>query len=281
MIFQHLKTRSVLLAGLLLLVPQAHGQNDAAKASETVIPLSQAHAHNDYRHPRPLLDALDRGFCSVEADIYLVDGELLVGHDREELQRDRTLQRLYLDPLRQRVEANGGRVYRDGPTITLLIDIKTDGKAVYKVLKQALKPYQGMLSGLTDGKYRQRAVQIVISGDRPMDDIAADTSRHVGIDGRLSDLDSEKPANLMPLISDRWPSHFQWRGTGEFPAEEREELHSMVARAHAAGRRVRFWATPESPPLWRELVAAGVDHINTDQLDELRSFLLQHAVESR
>ncbi|MEU9588105.1 hypothetical protein AB0D70_32420, partial [Streptomyces werraensis] len=38
-------------------------------------PLPRAHAHNDYEHDRPLLDALDHGFTSVEADIYLVDGE--------------------------------------------------------------------------------------------------------------------------------------------------------------------------------------------------------------
>ncbi len=224
---------------------------------------------------------MDRGFCSVEADIYLVDGALLVGHDREELRPERTLQSLYLDPLQQRVESNGGRVYRNGPTITLLIDIKTDGKEVYKVLKQALKPYENMLSGLENGKYQQRAVEIVISGDRPMEDIAADASRRVGIDGRLGDLHSEQPADLMPLISDRWTAHFQWLGDGEFPVAERDKLHSIVQQAHADGRRVRFWATPENPELWRELAAAGVDHINTDQLDKLKSFLLQQQTERR
>ena len=53
-------------------------------------PLIQAHSHNDYEHQRPLLDALDCGFCSVEADIYLVEGKLLVAHDRrEQLQKVR------------------------------------------------------------------------------------------------------------------------------------------------------------------------------------------------
>ena len=48
-------------------------------------PLPKAHAHNDYEHKCPLLDALDHGFCGVEADIYLVDGTLLVAHDRKDL----------------------------------------------------------------------------------------------------------------------------------------------------------------------------------------------------
>jgi len=48
-------------------------------------PLLRAHSHNDYAHTRPLLDALDQGFCSVEADIYLENGQLLVGHDKKDL----------------------------------------------------------------------------------------------------------------------------------------------------------------------------------------------------
>ena len=75
-----------------------------AFAAETaaVAPLAQAHAHNDYEHDRPLLDALDHGFTSVEADIYLVDGALLVAHNRRDVKPERTLEKLYLDPLQER-----------------------------------------------------------------------------------------------------------------------------------------------------------------------------------
>src|SRR5579871_6562583 len=90
------------------------------------LPLTRVHAHNDYEHRRPLFDALDHGFCSVEADIYLVEGALLVGHDRKDLRPERTLEKLYLDPLRERVRANGGRVYPAGPPVWLLIDVKTE-----------------------------------------------------------------------------------------------------------------------------------------------------------
>jgi hypothetical protein len=256
---------------VLLAVPlQVSGQDTRA-----VVPLKHAHAHNDYLHERPLFDALERGFCSVEADVFLVNGELLVGHDRHELREGRTLQKLYLDPLRQRVNQGGGRVYPNGPTMTLLVDIKAEGERVYAVLRNVLASYDDILCGIKEGRHQHRAVQVVISGDRPKKTIAADKSRHAGMDGRLADLDSKEPAHLMPLISDRWTSHFRWRGVGEFPPAEREKLRSIVKRAHTAGRRVRFWATPEDPNVWRELLAAGVDHINTDQLDRLREFLLQ------
>jgi len=259
----------LLVAGVAFVSP-ARGQ-----IAEATRPLVHAHAHNDYRHPRPLLDALDRGFCNVEADICLMDGELLVGHDRAELRAGRTLQSLHLDPLREHVERNGGRVYSGGPPFTLLVDIKRDGSEVYAVLRTVLASYRTMLCDVEDGRYRARAIQVVISGDCPRRDIAADAHRYCGIDGRLSDLDAIAPAHLMPLISDRWSEHFALRGKGVFPAKERDTLRDVVQGAHAAGRRVRFWATPESPELWRELLAASVDHINTDQLDQLREFLLR------
>ena len=91
-------------------------------------PLKQAHAHNDYEHVRPLLDALDQGFCSVEADIFLTSKGLMIGHTLLDLKSDRTLEKLYLESLRDRVKANGGKVYRDGPPFYLLIDVKTDAK---------------------------------------------------------------------------------------------------------------------------------------------------------
>src|SRR5262245_19946282 len=103
-----------------------------------VKPLPQAHAHNDYEHTRPLLDTLDHGFCSVEADIWVTPKGLLVAHDRKDLKPDRTLEKLYLDPLSERVKVNGGRVYRDGPPFYLLIDVKTDADSTYEALDNVL-----------------------------------------------------------------------------------------------------------------------------------------------
>ncbi len=247
----------------------------AAAAAEQVTPLPQAHAHNDYHHDVPLGDALKHGFCSVEADVFLVDGELLVGHSRDELRPERTLEKLYLAPLKERIKNNGGRVYRDGPEFTLLIDFKNDGKQTYAALRKLLEKYAPLLTSVNGDQIQRGAVTIVISGDRPQEVIAADKMRHVGIDGRLSDLDSQAPAHLMPMISDRWGAHFSWKGNGDIPTAEKEKLDTIVKKAHAAGRTVRFWATPENPQVWQVLFDAGVDHINTDDLAGLQAFLLK------
>src|ERR1041384_779449 len=111
--------------------------------------LTNGFAHNDYLHERPLFDALDRGFCGVEADIHLVNGELLVGHDADSLKPERTLAKLYLDPLQKRVRENHGKVYSNGPELLLLIDIKTEAEPTYAALRPLLSRYADMLTSFT------------------------------------------------------------------------------------------------------------------------------------
>ena len=240
---------------------------------QAVVPLPQAHAHNDYHHKRPLLDALDHGFCSVEADVFLVDGQLLVGHDRSELTAQRTFESLYLAPLAERIRANGGRVYADGPPVTLLIDIKTNGPSTWPVLHEALARHAKMFTRVEEGSVVEGAVTAVISGNRPFKEVKGMSPRYAGIDGRLSDLDSDVPMHFMPLISDHWFRHFKWDGKGSMPEKERKRLLNIVKRVHASGRRLRFWAAPDIEPMWRELHTAGLDMINTDDLDGLSRFL--------
>ncbi len=264
------------LVALSLLSSPVHAQVPD-KPTVSVTPLANAHSHNDYEHDRPLLDALDHGFTSIEADIFLFEGQLLVTHDVLDVplaaSKERTLEKLYLQPLQERATANHGRVYKDGPTVTLLIDIKANGAAAYAALHDLLKQYDSLISVTHDGVYTENAVTVIISGDRPIQEIDDSKPRRAGIDGRVADLDSEKPATLLPLISDNWTSHFRYRGVGPMPDTERGKLHDMVRRAHAKGRRIRFWATPENHLLWQELKAAGVDLIGTDDLAKLSAFL--------
>jgi hypothetical protein len=246
-------------------------------------PLHRAHAHNDYEHPRPLFDALDHRFGSVEADIYLVDGQLLVAHDPVDLDPTRTLESLYLDPLLARVRANHGTVYPGWRTsLQLLVDIKTEGASTYLELDRRLRSYRSIFTTYAYGRVHRRAVTAVISGDRaaraPME---AQRIRHAFYDGRLSDLGTAAPASFIPLISDAWYANFTWQGVGPIPAAERDKLRGIVAAAHARGQKVRFWATPDlagpsRDAVWNELLAADVDYLNTDDLAGLEAFLDAH-----
>jgi hypothetical protein len=244
-----------------------------ANAADTPVPLPRAHSHNDYEHPRPLLDALSEGFCSVEADIYLVEGRLLVAHDRKDARPERTLESLYLEPLRQRVIANKGRVFPNGPPITLLIDLKSEAAATYAVLAPILDSYSDVLTAFTAAETKTNAVTVILSGNRPRELLAAEALRYAAYDGRIDDLTHpEIPASFIPLISESWGKLFKWNGRGAIPAAERERLRQLVRDAHQQGRRIRFWGTPDSPSVWEESWTAGVDLINTDRLKELREF---------
>ncbi|GHH72054.1 hypothetical protein GCM10018793_08470 [Streptomyces sulfonofaciens] len=243
-------------------------------------PLAHAHAHNDYDHPHPLFDALDHRFGSVEADVYLADGQLLVAHDPVDLDPTRTLETLYLAPLLARIEANRGWVYDGWRTpLQLLVDIKTEGAATYLELDRHLRRHQQIFTSFSHGAVHRGPVTAVVSGDRaarvPME---TQQVRHAFYDGRLADLQTPAPASFIPLISEDWTATFTWRGDGPFPATERAALHRIVSTAHAHGQRVRFWGTPDTAgpardALWRELLAAGTDLLNTDDLAGLEAFL--------
>lgn len=269
----------VLLASLLCTgLVAAPGAVAAPPHRSTVQPLERAHAHNDYEHDRPLLDALDHGFTSAEADVWLVDGELYIGHDGPDLAR--TLARTYLEPLAERFRRNGGSIHpRWDEPFRLLIDVKSAGPATWAVIERQLATYPQLFTAVRQGRLHERAVTAVISGNRDLPAMQAATTRFSFYDGRLPDLGTGIAATLMPLVSDNWTKYFTWEGVGPMPAAERAKLHALVAQAHASGYEVRFWATPDAAlpnreAVWRELVAADVDVLNTDDLAGLQRFLL-------
>ena len=249
-----------------------------AADDESIRPLPRAHAHNDYEHARPLLDALDHGFGSVEADVWLVNGALLVAHNLKDAKPERTLQKLYLDPLRERVRVNGGQIYRGGPSLLLLIDVKSDATNTWRALTNVLAGYAPMLTRFTTNRIETNAVTAIISGNRARPLLEAEPVRLAALDGRLPDLDGGAPLSLIPLVSDTAAKLSNWKGRAEdgpFPEADRVRLLNWVAKAHAQGRLIRFWGAPDTVPVWREFESAGVDLLNADDLVGLKEFLLK------
>jgi glycerophosphoryl diester phosphodiesterase len=103
--------------------------------------------------------------------------------------------------------------------------------------------------------------------------VAARAVRYAALDARSTDLDAPAPATLYPWLSENWSKLSAWRGEGPLPEADRAKLRDWVRRAHARGRKIRFWNFPETPAAWRELTAAGVDLIGTDDLAKLQAFL--------
>lgn len=238
-----------------------------------------AHAHNDYLHKQPLFDALEQGFRSVEADVFGVDDSLFVAHDRKDIEHGRTLRSLYLEPLLRYMSEGEGNIYDSESPLILLIDIKDHGLTTYKLLDRILEDYREILCQVSGEGYTGGSVMVVVSGNRPVEYMLNQEQRFAFVDGRMKDLSEVHSPELMPLISDRWSRYFSWRGKGEMPEKERAQLRLFVQTAHENDQLIRFWATPDIPGkgremVWKELLDAGVDLINTDDLDGLYSFLL-------
>ncbi len=259
----------MLLAGVLLASPFA----GAVQAQP--VPLHRAHAHNDYEHERPLLDALGRGFTSIEVDVHEQDGALLVGHDADDLTPERTIESLYLKPLAARAAAQNGRLFADATPLQLLVDFKTEAEVTYRALERILSGYRHLLTRFEDGAVQPGLVTVVVSGNRPFETMQAQPVRYAFYDGRLDDLEASPPApaSLIPLMSASWQSVAPFAGGSVPPPSVRRRIRLIVEEAHAQGKKVRFWATPENEAVWVFLYRAGVDYINTDRLAELESFL--------
>jgi hypothetical protein len=233
--------------------------------------LLNGHAHNDYEHDRPLFDALDYRFKSIEADVYSVGDSLFVAHDFDQIKPGRTLRQLYLDPLQKEISKNKGSVYGNGEELILLIDIKDDGLKTYQLLHQVLQEYKSNLSFFAGGVKTKGAVLVVVSGNRPFEFMQSQDVRYAAYDGRLGDLDSDISPSLMPVVSDNWTNYFEWDGTGPMPENERKLLYDLAEKARKNGYLLRFWGTPTQAPeqrngVWNELKAAQVGLIGADDL---------------
>ncbi len=230
------------------------------------------HSHNDYHQPHPLTDAWDNGMVSIEADVFLKDGILLVGHEEKELREDRTLDKLYLKPLCAYYNES-----EDKPSpVILMIDIKERGEACYTALKNLIARYQSTLTHYTNGKINKKDITIILSGDRPINMVKGEKDRYVFIDGRIPDLKNNEKSSLMPLISDDWKKFFTWDGKGNISDKERNKLQKFITDCHKQHKMIRFWGMPgcgdTGLAYWELLKKEGVDLIGTDCPSEYKRF---------
>ena len=262
------------LLGLTLLCSPLWMPAQTDLALHEVAPIPVAHAHNDYLHKRPLVDALAQGFTSVEIDVYLRRGDQLrVAHlPTGAWFCRRQIERLYLAPLLYILAHNKGRIYPERPLL-VYVDIKNKSEPAYQALRDKLKPLRPYLTHYENGHVTPGPVSVVLTGYAPDDLVLAQSERWCALDGGLGDLDNPKRSvYTTPVVSAKWQSHFNWNGKGEMPKSEREKLRRYARKAADKDMTLRFYHTPERPALWRALVAAGVGLVSTDDLEGFRAW---------
>lgn len=244
-------------------------------------PLAQAYAHRDCEFDPPLWRSLRNGFTHIEVDAYCLFGRIFVSHDLSQLRLGRTLKTLYLDPLCQHLRRSQGKIFTDDTPLWLFVDVKTEAGTSYEALHQLLKSYQDMITTFTPVGAQTRALTFIVSGNRPAYKATKRMGlRYAALDGRLSDAGVCINSHVMPIISDDWRKHFSWLGHGPIPENERKKLKMLLSMTHQHGQKLRFWNTPDTntpqrKAVWDELMALGVDLINTDDVEGLKAYL-QH-----
>ncbi len=228
------------------------------------------HAHNDYEKPHPFTDAYEQRADFIEADVFLVNGKLVVAHSRQQIDTTKTLESLYLNPIVKLFETYKGHVspQRDY-SFSLVIDVKDEFEKVLPRLIELLQPNLAVFHrGISPG-----AVRIIISGDRPKPAELLDYPPYILFDGRPSEVYDTETLQRIALVSDSFLGYSRWDGTGTLPNTDREKLKRVIRRAHDDNKPFRFWAIPDTPNAWKQLRKVGVDIINTDKVAEATTFL--------
>lgn len=219
-----------------------------------------AYAHNDYTNTRPLHDALALGYKGVEADVFLIDGELRLGHDRRAAQRGSALEAKYLSPLRSLV-ARCGRLTADERPFLLNVELKKESRPAFDTLVALLGRYSELF---TADSGQPPAVEVVLVGWSPpavADDARVPLGRQVLL-RRASGREGHAMDPAVRLISldygktmGRW-----WVRRG---GRQRWLSTLRAIKAAFPSRRIRVFDVPVNEQVYRELLAAGVDLIGT------------------
>lgn len=226
----------------------------------------QIFAHNDYVQPIPFYYAYEKQVEYIEADIFLQQGRLVVAHTAAEIDPARTLDSLYLAPLVQKVIRNQGYAYSDKTrTLTLMIDLKSEGIATVTALATLLKGYPTLL--------KARQLYFVVSGNVPDPATWAQIPEFINFDGRPGTTYTPDQLKRIRLISDSFTKYTTWNGKGVLPDQDLQRIKSVISAAHSAGKNIRFWAAPDFENAWIKFINLEVDVIGTDRLEELSRFM--------
>jgi hypothetical protein len=245
------------------------------------------HSHNDYWRRVPLYDALRWGCTGVEADVWLFDSELYVGHSTHALTPNRTFRSMYVDPLVKMLDDKNqpnafppssplkSGIFDTAPsqTLVLLVDFKNNGPALFPIVSQHLRALRekGHLTYFNGTSTVPGPITVVATGNAPFDLITANTTyRDIFFDAPLAQMyDSSNNLNLQQssggqgTVGTSPTSHFSasnsyyasvnfrksigWVWWGRLSATQLDLLRGQIRGAHARGLKARYWGAPTWP----------------------------------
>jgi len=232
-----------------------------------LLPLSLAaqqpvvlHSHNDYNRTAPFWEAYSQHCRSIEADVHWHDGQLLVGHDVEDLKPENTFLRMYVDPIVRTFRANGGKMWAGSPDrLMLMVELKSPTEPELTEVIKLLEQFPDVFCS-PDG------VQIAITGNTPDKEHFCDYPAWIGYDGSIRDNYTPEQLERVALVSNSFRMFAKkWNGKGRMIDPELDAVKAAIAKVHSWGKPIRFWEAPEGTTAYFTFWKLGVDIINTDK----------------
>lgn len=225
-------------------------------------------AHNDYVRAIPFYKAHELQVGFIEADVFLHDRDLLVAHHQHEIEKEKTLEKLYLTPLIKQIRKNKGSVYANPKQrLTLMIDLKTEGVATLNKLVDILKKYPELITC--------SSLEFMISGNVPDPASWKNYPAFIHVDGRPGVVYTPDQLKRISMISTSFRNHSKWKGIGKLAESDHKKIVALMEEAHSKGKIFRFWATPDFKDAWQEQMNLKMDVIVTDDVEGLAAFLKQ------
>lgn len=239
--------------------------------------LYKAHSHNDYRQKKPLHNALENRFTSIEVDVYSRNNKLKVSHLPTFLFLKKDIETLYLKSLQKIIEENNGTIFKgDSSQITLMIDFKTDKEKIFAVLSQLSKKYAGMFETYSPTSKIWGPIKLLLTGNPPLELYLKDSIKFALIDGSLQQMKNVRYQKWFGRISANYKNHFL-NTANQLTQDEQSKMKTLVDSVHKAGYPFRFWNTKNTETTWNALLNYGCDIINIDHLKKFREFYLKYS----
>lgn len=231
--------------------------------------LHNAHAHNDYQRKNPLFSALEHGIPSIEVDVFLHKGEIVVAHHAVGLSLRSSLEDMYLRPLLAYCKERQGQVFNDGSVLVLMFDLKNEKDSLVHSLYSLLQSYKSLIRspGMTDG-----TVIIMLSGNPPIETIKTFGLDIFVVDGHSGMLNETTEVDFVPRISMNYRRTFRWRGFGDMCEADIMKLEKLVAQARESGQKLRFWGMPNRRRIWSTFSKYPEVIINIDRYKKFKKF---------
>ena len=228
---------------------------------------ANAHSHNDYEQQFPFKAAYQQQFGSIEADVYAVNDTLYVAHDRKDIDKSRTLVKLYLEPISALLKENNGAIYKGSDQkLQFLIDLKTSAHETIPVLERELRRFASIIA-------KDSPIEIVLSGSTPAPEHFSEYPDFILFDGRTEVNYTPEQLKKVGIISQAFYKYSHWNGKGVLTDQDKAKVQKVISEVHSQGKKIRLWATPDHVNAWKMLMNLGLDFINTDHVEVLGEYL--------